>query len=453
MVGCAAGYVLFLGWAMQRLSYDVWGALVVAPLIVTLSVPLIQRAFPNDREVALIALAGLGLKLAGSAARYWIAFDAYGGAADAGRYHEFGKALAGEIRSGRTSVLRAIPAGTGTQFVERLTATVYTMFGSSRLGGFMLFGWMAFWGAVLLIRAATIAVPGLAVRRYAILVFGLPSLVYWPSSIGKEAWMMLCLGLASYGCARLVGRGRAVRSVAFTALGLTGAAFVRPHMAGMWLAGVAVALVGGLLVRGGEGRERSRFAMVVLAGIAVVGLSFVAAFAIRYLEPAANDADDQVAQSSVTKIFEETERRSEQGGSGFETIDLNGPQTWPYAIVRTVTRPLLHEARSLAELLPAVEMTALLAAGVLGWRRFANVVPMIRRSPYVLFALAVVMMFGLAFTSIGNLGILTRQRSLVLPLLLIPWCLPPLPRRRDLAGAARAANIAAPGPGALLRAH
>ena len=47
-------------------------------------------------------------------------------------------------------------------------------------------------------------------------------------------------------------------------------------------------------------------------------------------------------------------------------------------------------------------------------------------TPYLVFAALCVVTFGVAFASIGNLGILTRQRSLVLPLLLVFWCLPPI---------------------------
>ena len=431
------GYVVALGWAMQRLSYDVWGAMIIGPLILVVSYPVIRRIFHrHDPRLVSILFVGLLAKMAGSLVRYWVAFDAYGGASDAGRYHEYGRTLAGQIRSGDASLLRIIPSGTGTQFVERWTATVYTVFGSSRLAGFLLFGWMAFWGAVLYLRAAMIAVPGLATRRYAVLVMLAPSLVYWPSSIGKEAFLMPCLGLAAYGCARMVAGVGVWRGATIAAVGLAGTAFVRPHLAGMWLAGIAVALLGGLFVRREQGRQRTKFATVVLLTVAGVALSFVAAFAIRYLEPGTDDTAT-TSTSSAVDIFAEVERRTEQGGSGFQTIKLDGPTSWPYAIARTITRPLINEARSVAELLPAVEMTALLLAGAVGWRRFVNVPHMIRRSAYVLFALSIVMMFGLAFTSIGNLGILTRQRSLVMPLLMLPWCLPPwVPKRSRAAEAA-----------------
>ena len=417
-------YVLALGWAMQHLSYDVWGAMIIGPLIVAVSYPLVRKVLlPHDPRLVTIAMAGLLAKLAGSIVRYWVAFDAYGGLADAGRYHDYGRSLAAQIRAGDTSLLRVIPTGTGTQFIERWTATMYTVFGSSRLAGFMLFGWMAFWGSMLYLRAAMIAVPGISVGRYAALVMLAPSLVYWPSSIGKEAFLMPCLGLAAYGGARIFVGQRVWRATVLVAVGLGVAALVRPHMAGMWLAGVTAALIGGPFVKREHGKHRSRSATVVLLVIAAVALSFVAAFAIRYLDPGNEEASATSTRSAVD-IFADVERRTEQGGSGFQTIKLNGPNSWPFAIVRTMTRPLPNEARSLAEVLPAVEMTSLMLAALLGWRRFANIPRMLRRSSYVLFALSLVMMFGLAFTSIGNLGILTRQRSLAMPLLLLPWCLP-----------------------------
>jgi hypothetical protein len=55
---------------------------------------------------------------------------------------------------------------------------------------------------------------------------------------------------------------------------------------------------------------------------------------------------------------------------------------------------------------------------------------MLLRSSYVVMALTLLVMFGVAFTSIGNLGVLTRQRSLVMPMLLLLLCLPRRTRSR-----------------------
>ena len=122
------------------------------------------------------------------------------------------------------------------------------------------------------------------------------------------------------------------------------------------------------------------------------------------------------------------ETRTTTGGSSFDPVSVNGPWDYPYAFYRTITRPLLTEARTTGELLPAVEMTALLFLGVFGWRRFANIPKLMLSTPYVVFALLCVVTFGVAFSSIGNLGILVRQRSLVFPLMLLLWALP-LPHR------------------------
>lgn len=426
----AVAYLCVLGFGMQRWSYDVWGALVMAPVLAALGVFLLRHTFRGElRELLPYAYAGLAAKAAGSLTRYWVAFDAYGGNADAGRYHAFGKTLAGQIRSGEVSVLETIPSGTGTEFMERLTATLYTFAGSSRLAGFLLFGFMGYWGAVFYLRAAIVAVPGLARRRYAAMLFFLPSIVFWPSSIGKEAWMMLCLGLATWGGALALSGGRSVRALTYAALGLTGAALVRPHLGGMWLAAIALALVAGLLTRRTDGRQRSKGATVMLLGVSLVALVFVAILAIRYLEPG-DENDAAPVTDRVTSIFEETERRSEQGGSGFETITLGGPQTWPVAIVRTLTRPLPHEATSLATLLPAAEMSVLLLLAMVGWRRFVNVPLLMRTTPYLVFVVALLVMWGLAYVSIGNLGILTRQRSLALPVMAVLWCVSPWTAKR-----------------------
>jgi hypothetical protein len=53
--------------------------------------------------------------------------------------------------------------------------------------------------------------------------------------------------------------------------------------------------------------------------------------------------------------------------------------------------------------------------------------------PFVAFAMTTLFAAGLAYASFANLGILTRQKSLVFPLLLL---LPCLPFRREAADAA-----------------
>ena len=425
-------YVLLLGWAMAFLSYNVWGAFVVAPVIVVITVPAVRSIFSGEHsDLFPIAVAGLIAKLGGSILRYAITFQSYGGLADAPIYHDFARQLAGAIRNGTASPFDAVPRAIGTQFINQLTALIYTLFGSSQLAGFFIYAWMGYWGALLFVRAALVAVPGLAKKRYAALVFFSPTLLYWPSSIGKEAWIVMCLGLASYGCAMLlVGRWN-WWSFGITVLGITGAGFARPHFAAIWTGALVVALVVGLFTGSAGTALKSRFTVAFFVVIAIIGLSVVAAITTKFLKPPSNDATatDDSTSNNITAIFNEANRRTEGGNSKFDTITIRGPQDWPYAIWRTLTRPMLYEAHNLAALLPALEMTGLLLLALFSWRRVANLPRLLAKTSYLVFALVVLMMFGLAFSVIGNLGILTRQRSLVMPLFLLLWCVPQLPDR------------------------
>ena len=50
------------------------------------------------------------------------------------------------------------------------------------------------------------------------------------------------------------------------------------------------------------------------------------------------------------------------------------------------------------------------------------------RQPYVAFVCTVLFAGGLAYSSFGNLGILARQKSLLLPFMLLLPCLPVRPK-------------------------
>ena len=439
VVAAGAAYLVALGWAMQSLSYDIWGALVVVPVLALISAPLINRAFTDDlAPLRPWVWAGLAVKFAGAVAGYNIRFDAYGGSADAGRYHAAGKLIAGQFHDGTIGIFGLIPSGTNTEFVENLTGLVYAVFGTSRLGGFMVFTWMSFWGLAFCVKAAHHAIGGFATRRYAIAVFFFPSLVYWGSSIGKEAFVGLCLGVATYGASLvLTRRGGALRGFVLLAVGLVGAAYVRPHFAAIWAGAILIALFARVVLdlarRSDRGttRRSNQLGTILLLAVAGIGFLIVAQVTLSYLDPADDAANDGVAEQEVvtdrlSDIFDKVEDRTTQGGSSFEPMSVNGPQDWPFAAFRTLTRPLLFEARGLAAALPAIEMTALLLVGVVSWRRLANAPKLMLTTPYLVFAALCVVTFGVAFASIGNLGILTRQRSLVLPLLLVFWCLPPI---------------------------
>lgn len=421
-----------VGVAMSSLSYDVWGAIILAPLIAFATAPLIHWAF-GEQYPALVPYvwAGLGAKLVGTVLGYVVRFDAYGGNADASRYHAAGRTLAAGVRSGTLSPLEVAPTSSDTEFIEQVNGLVYTFVGSSRVGGFLVFAWFSFLGTLLVLRAVLDAVPGLAQRRYACLLMFTPSLMYWGSSPGKEAVIGLLLGLTTFGAAALLREhGRRSGALVACVVGLGLAARIRPHFAAIWAAALVAALVFKFATevvrtRKHSGRPMRTVAVAMSIAFAVAGFVGISAATLATLDPLGDEGAASSVTDRVGNIFERTETQTSQGGSNFETIAIDNPINWPVAAARTLTRPLLIEARSIASMLPAIEMTALLALLVVSWRRLRNLPTLVMRQPFLVFVVLAVLMFGVAFSSIGNLGILVRQRSLVLPLMLVLWCVPP----------------------------
>ena len=190
-------------------------------------------------------------------------------------------------------------------------------------------------------------------------VFFLPSMLFWPSSIGKEAWMTLCLGLGTLGVARLYVRARF--GFLPLALGLAGAAMVRPHIAVMLLAGhVRSATCFARRVRGrhrAQSRREGTGLVVLLVGVAVVAVEQAATFF---------EVDD-VSSDSVDQVLGSTQERTDQGGSSF-TGRARPPTRCSSRrpSVQVLLRPFPWEAHNAQAVLASAEGLFLL---YLGWVR------------------------------------------------------------------------------------
>src|SRR5262249_42232785 len=155
----------------------------------------------DDPEIGQIVFAAFWAKMIGALVRAAVVAWAYNNQSDATTYHQFGKALAPAFRT--LDFSGAYP-WSGTEFMKNVTGIVYSFTGASEVSGAVVMSFLSFLGGVLMWRAFKIAVPEGAVRRYALLVLFLPTMLYWPSSLGKEGWAIFCLGVASYGVAKVL---------------------------------------------------------------------------------------------------------------------------------------------------------------------------------------------------------------------------------------------------------
>jgi hypothetical protein len=406
--------LLFLVWA--RLD----GFLVVAflvPILLAASWPAFVRQARRERDPRLVQLlmAALVLKLCGALVRYWVAVAVYQSNADAFEYHRVGVELAMRFRAGNFDT--GLSSLSGTDFISFFTGIVYTITGPSIFAGFLLYSWLAFGGMFYLYRAFTIAIPDGNKRSYARLLFFMPSMLYWPSSIGKEAWMLLTLGLAAFGTARLL-TGRPWRGLAVAGVAMWLAATVRAHVAGMVVLGLVVAYLFARPPRrlGGLGPVVKLFALAALVVVAVGLLGRTQSYLLeKGIDP----------QDGVTSVLAETTRRTDQGGSNFQAPSTGvSLAKLPMAAVTILFRPFPFEAHNAQAAITALESSLLLCLVISRRRAIGQAVRHLRRRPYVAFILVYSVLFVVAFSSIANFGILARERTQLLPFFLVLLAVP-----------------------------
>lgn len=415
-------YVTGLLLFMEASTYDTWGGMLLAPVLVLASLPILARqaSREGDRSFFWLLVAALIFKLSAALVFHFVAYDLYGGTADAATYHEGGLEVAKQFRSGDYDP--DLDPITGVNFMKLLAGILYTIIGSTKFGGYLFFSWLGFMGLLLFYRAFTIAVPEGRARIYARFVFFLPSLAFWPSSIGKEAWMMLALGVAVFGAARLLS-GRTWRGLVITGLGMWMAALVRPHMAAL----VGVALAGAYILR--RPRADLRQIAPVAKGLSMAVVAVVAAVAVvraeRFLSDAGVETDRGLAGAQNSLVS-----TTSTGGSYFAPSILGSPTQAPKAVLTVLFRPLPLEAHNTQAFLASLENSFLLLFMLVRIPWGFAALRSLRRRPYLAFALAYTVMFIIAFSSFANFGLLVRERVQVLPFVVALFCVPPRPKER-----------------------
>ena len=376
--------------------------LVFAALILLAAPSVLGRLGRIERsfDLAGIMSFGLGLKLVATHFRFRAAADSI-------QYDRVGRDLAEHFRGFDFAVDpgRSVP---GTGAVRYLTGLVHLLTGSDYFATFLLFSLMGWGGVYFFYRAFAAGLPDGRRKRYAVLVFCWPTLLYWPSSIGKEAPMLMTLGLASWGAARLLSRHRG--GLALLASGLFTSALIRPHVTLIVVAAVLVALT-----------LRAPIGDSLVATIAKLGAIAVLVVAASLVVSATEDA---LGIDNLSSGFDEASSRTSQGGSEFSADKIDSILEVPSAALTVLFRPWPTEAHSAEALLTSLEGMGLLAMLVVTSPALGRSLLRLRQRAYVAYALVYIAVFVYLFSVIANFGILTRQRSQVIPLVLALVALP-----------------------------
>lgn len=361
----------------------------------------VDPTFPG----ALFLLALL-VKLIASLGRYWMIFSLYDGGSDTPLYYEHGQILAGYFKLFDFSILETYTVrGEGTTMLATITGVIYTILPVSMMGAFFLFSGLAFAGTVCCYCAARVAWPTANLRVYTLFIFFMPSILFWPSSLGKDAWILCWSGLVAWGWVSFMRRHQ-VSGLLWIALALLLLQLVRPHIAAFCALAMGVAY----LLYSTRG-QRSVVAWFV-GGVTVLGLAFYmiqAGTAFLKLE--------ELSFDSLQERMSYQQQQTTQGGSKFEAVSIFSPLGLANGLLTATVRPFPWEANSAQMLIISFETIGWLAVC---WGRRRNLVHRlrtIRSDPVAAFALCYAVVMLLALTSFGNFGIVARYRVMSFPFL------------------------------------
>lgn len=440
VVGLCVVAVLLAGaaYAVDRVSLDaVFGALTVLVLVL-LTVPMVSwmAAKEGDRRWSKLLMWGLFAKFVGTMVRYYVITVIYADNGDAGNYSSAGTELAQMYLRGQFTLHPPSLIGRGVE-TERIGVVVGVIFmftGSSRYAASFIFAWLCFLGQVLMWRALRRAVPEADHRRYAILVLFLPSMLFWPSSIGKEALMVAAIGVACYGAAQILSeRTNALGILTFLA-GAAGLFFIRPHMALIAIVALAFAnLVSSLAGFSKADASKAFFVRVIAIVLLMVGASVATTQLSKVLGGGEGDG-------GIESALARTKGQTSTGGSEFRPPAVSTPLDLPEGIVTVLFRPFPWEARNVNGLIAAAEGALLLGLMFTGRRRLLGWARAALRRPYLVYTATFAIVFVVAFSYIGNFGILARQRTQMMPLALTMLGMPIALRKKPPMFGAKSAN-------------
>jgi hypothetical protein len=402
--------VLYL-WLWLVAGKPVGGGLFLVPVLVALTAPALMHA---SRTESRFDLAGLMALRFGAAYYRWL------NGVDAHVYSQVGTQLANSFRALHFGVDTGAPVP-GTGALNYISGLVSVPTGADEFMKFCVFTWLAFWGCVMFYRAFVTALPDADHHRYACLIFLWPSLVFWPSSIGKEAWVLFTVGAAMLGVARVLRRERGGYSL--LAIALLAGSFVRPHVPLLALLAFGIGLLVGR-------RKTARTGVLTPSGVAkVAGLGIIVLIGGVLVSRTERLLDEGIPNkdASVTSRLEQVRTRTGEGGSEYTTSDPQSPIGYVKGAVTMFFRPFPSEAHGFQQWLTAAEGVVLFGLFVTSRRRLLGLLRRLRDEPYYMVAIAYTAMFLFAFAAIANFGILSRQRVQLMPFVFVLLSAPAVP--------------------------
>ncbi|MGD2059636.1 MAG: hypothetical protein PVF87_02105 [Acidimicrobiia bacterium] len=360
-------------------------------------------ARPADASwIAKWVVLGFLAKLAGTAARYYMVTVIYE-SGDSYRYYRVGAELAAQWRNGDIPPLTG-SGSFGTQVTEAFTGGLFAFITPDFLGGFLLFAIFAYLGQILLYAAFRRHARPNQLKPYAFMIFFLPTYAFWPSSIGKDALVLLALGGCAYSVSRALEAFQ-VRWLFTLGISLAAVGLIRIHIAGLVVGAFALSALIARIPSRDRGGVFFRRVLTLSAGVAAAVLVislFPDLFGVDVLN---TQARDDFTADLVRRTSEEEIVNSDYA--------VSTPLDVPNALSHVLFRPYVFEASELQQYLAAAETSLVLLLALWRLPTILKNLGKWRSNPYVVFSTFYTLGFAVAFSVVQNLGIIARQRGQV----------------------------------------
>ena len=340
----------------------------------------------------------------------------YHGVADYNRYVFQGTNLANNIRAGHFTF-----AGTGITkilddgLVSIYSSVVLTVVGPNKLAEFLIFAFFSFIGDICFYRAFSITFPGANKRRYAYMLFFMPSLLFWTADASKEAIMTVSLGVAALGVAKVLARQKG--GYLFILIGVAIGIGIRPHELALLLVSFAVAM----FFRGRDPNLKGRISRRI----------FTVLFLIIVLGGSAYVTEKLLGSTSFSTITAKVNANNLGTATGYGSSNISyssNPLYYPKDIYAVLFDPLPVTAHHGSQLLAGGENTLILILVLTSLRQLRSVFRVARWKPYMIVCLIYSLAFMYVFAALGNLGLIERERVLFLPFFFALLAIPVSPK-------------------------
>lgn len=381
-------------------------------------IPRIVKAEGGDPWLSKALTACLVCHLLAAPLEIWAVNHLYGGVADYTRYMYRGAGLAGPFRHFDFN-LNGVGGIVDNGSISIVAGVLFAILGINQAAAFLVMSFLSFIGIVCFYRAFTLTFSGAGRRRYGYLIFFLPSLIFWTADVSKEGIMMFLLGVLTYGCAQVLARQGGFKAWLMIVAACAGALFVRPNEMLLLLGGFTIAIIFRQASPSAKFEPARRTASLVLLATMVGVVMFVTLHFLPGLHGSVNLA--------------QINKNNQGPGSGFGSSGVSysaSPLAYPRDVYVVLFDPLPFNAHSGGERFQALQNTVLVVLLLASLRNLRILPRAAFARPYLIMCFIFVVSFCYFFASLGNLGLIAREASVMVPLYLAVLCIPRGPRHR-----------------------